>query len=75
MQPLNCDTCGLPYAVVRNGMIFIKSRHHGRTHTNSIDIMSVVEIAINDDGGTHFAVKLLEKLSESGIMIKETYSA
>lgn len=74
MKPLKCDVCELPYAVVRGSKVYIKSRHHGRTHTNVIDVLDLVEVAL-EESGTDFGWRILEKIQKSGIMITDTFSA
>jgi hypothetical protein len=33
-----CNDCDFPSAVIRDGMLFWQSRHHGKTHVNAISV-------------------------------------
>ena len=39
-----CTGCGLPYVTLRAGRLLIRSRHHGSTHTNVLDIEDLKKI-------------------------------
>lgn len=73
---LRCNShhCELPFAVLRGRRLIIRSRHHGATHINEIDLVTLLEQAIQLNG-TNFSILMLEKIEKSGIMIKKTYSA
>ena len=75
MKPLKCEKCDLPFMVVRGRKVHVKSRHHGRTHTNVVDILDLIDAALSEDSGTDLAWQILEKIQNSGIMIRGTYSA
>ncbi len=42
---LRCIICGIPWATIQDGMLIVKARHRGRTHTNRIAIAELVELA------------------------------
>lgn len=37
------DGCTLPIAEIQNGVLLIKSRHHGREHINAIAIRDLIQ--------------------------------
>jgi hypothetical protein len=41
---LKCSCCGYPFAIVVNGVLVIKSRHHGEQHTNTISLVDLVKL-------------------------------
>lgn len=71
-----CDShhCNLPFAILRGRKLIIRSRHHGETHTNEIDILALIDYALSVND-RNFTILLLEKIEKTGIMIETTYSA
>jgi hypothetical protein len=53
---LRCACCGLPFARVDRGRVFVVSMHHGAHHTSSI---SIEELARAAGGGAEPTVQSL----------------
>ncbi len=45
-----CD-CGTPWAYIKNGILTVRSRHHGEVHTNQIAIAELVRLAYTQSEG------------------------
>lgn len=45
---LRCATCGLPFAVVQDGAIVVRSKHHGEQHVNAVAIGRLIEVCQED---------------------------
>lgn len=41
---LHCADCGFPYAVIRDGVLIIKSMHRGKMHTNRISVAALADM-------------------------------
>lgn len=44
MAALRCDECGRPFAILKDNVLIIKSRHGGKEHTNVVTLAELMKM-------------------------------